>query len=62
MQQFMETMVMEHPPTKPYYPETNTKIERFHRTIKILRKLVNNHANDWEDKLGQALWAHKVSS
>ena len=45
-----------------FHPETNGKIERFHRTLKgILRKLANARAAEWEDSLGPALWAHRVS-
>ena len=63
LRQFMEEMGMEHRRTTLYHPETNGKIERFHWTIKqVFRKLVNNHAPDWEDRLGQALWAHRIST
>lgn len=61
--QFMEAVGIEHRRASPYHPETNGRIERFHRTMKsMIRKLVNNRACEWEDQLGQALWAHRIST
>ena len=59
---YLEALGSEIRHSSPYHPETNSKIERFHRTIKeIIRKLVNAKAGEWERCLGPALWAHRVS-
>ena len=47
----------------PFHPQTNGKIERFHRTFKgILRAFINARPNEWEDHIGPTLWAHRVST
>ena len=49
--------------SSPFHPQTNGKIERFHRTFKgILRKYVNARPGEWEEHLGPTLWAHRVST
>jgi transposase InsO family protein len=51
-----------HKRTTPGHPETNGLAERFHRTLKeTLRKLCNNRSSQWEEQLGNALWAYRAS-
>ena len=43
-----------------YHPETNGRLERFHRTIKeMISRLVNNRPGEWENRLGAALLAYR---
>ena len=59
----MEAVGIEHRRASPYHPETHGRMERFHRTLKdMIWKLVNHQATAWEDCLGQALWAHRIST
>ena len=47
----------------PQHPQSDRKIERFHKTFKqLLTKLANGRGGEWEDCLGPALWAHRVST
>lgn len=47
----------------PHHPQSNGKIERFHKTLKgMLAKLVNARGGEWEECLGPALWGHRVST
>ena len=63
LKQFMAEVGIETRRTTPYHSVTNGRIEQFHRTLKdMIRKLVNHRAQDWEDCLGQALWAHRIST
>ena len=56
-------MGIEHRRTTPYHPESNGKMERLNKTVKgMLRKLVNGSRADWEDQLGAALSAYRIST
>ena len=61
--QWLEGMGIEHRRTSPYHPQSNGRTERFNGTLKrILRKLVNGNRADWEDQLGAALTAYRIST
>ena len=61
--QYMKEVGIERRRASPYHPQTCGRIERFHRTLKdMIRKLVNHKASEWEDCLGHALWAHRIST
>ena len=51
---------IEHHRTTVYHPQSNGKIERFHRTFKsMLRKLTFRKNPSWETRLGPALVAYR---
>ena len=63
LRQYMEELGIEHRSTTPYKPSTNGRTERANKTLKsIIRKLVNNNPNSWEEVLGHALWAVRIST
>ena len=46
----------------PYHPQSNSKLERSHGTLKnILRKLCNANPHRWEDMIGPTLFAYRTS-
>ena len=59
---YLEYLGTEVKRTSPFNPQCNGRTERFQKTLKMMvRKLVNARARDWEDKLGPALWAYRIS-
>ncbi len=51
---------VEHRTTTPYRPQSNAKVERFHRTLKgILERLMAINSSSWESQLGPALAAYR---
>jgi len=42
-----------------YYPTANGRAESFNKTIrKLLKKFISKIQCDWDDKLGECLWAY----
>lgn len=59
---YLKEIGIDHRRTTPVHPQSNGKVERFNRTFKeTLAKLVNNRALDWEDRVGDVLFAHRNS-
>lgn len=53
---------VEHRTTTPYRPQSNAKVERFHRTLKgILSRLMSITNSNWEKQLGPALMAYRTT-
>ena len=45
-----------------YYPAANGLVEAFNKTIeKLLKKFVSKSQRDWDDKLGECLWAYHTT-
>ena len=62
VQQYLKELGVNVRKTCPYNPRSNGRIERFHRTLKdIIRKLVNARPTEWEDRIGDALLAHRTA-
>ena len=60
---WLKGMGIEHRRTTPYHPQSNGRNERFNKTLKgILKKLVNGNRSHWEDQLGPALMAYRIST
>lgn len=54
----LEALNIDHVTTSFYHPQSNAKVERFHRTMHdILSKLIDNNLNRWDLYLNQALAA-----
>jgi len=45
-----------------YYPAANGLAEAFNKTIgKLLKKFISKSQCDWDDKLGECLWAYRTT-
>jgi len=44
-----------------YYSAVNDLAEAFNKTIgKLLKKFILKNQHDWDDKLGECLWAYRT--
>lgn len=58
MREALESLRVEHVTTSPYHPQSNAKVERFHKTLAdVLSKLVKDNEENWDLYLTQALAA-----
>src|ERR1700722_12203697 len=45
-----------------YYPAANDLAEAFNKTIeKLLKKFISKSQRDWNEKLGECLWAYRTT-
>jgi len=45
-----------------YYPAANGLAEAFNKTIeKLLKKFISKSQHNWNDKLGECLWAYRTT-
>ncbi|KAJ6810499.1 uncharacterized protein M6B38_156615 [Iris pallida] len=45
----------------PYNPAANGLAEAFNKIIKLLKKFVSSNKRDWNEKLGEYLWAYRTT-
>ena len=58
MKEALESLNVEHVTTSPYNPQSNAKVERFHKTLPdVLSKLIRDNEENWDLFLTQALAA-----
>ena len=59
---YLDKLGIDHRRSTPLHPQSQGRIERFNRTFKeMLTKRINNQPESWEDHVGDALFAHRIS-
>lgn len=62
MRETLGELNIQHITTSPYHPQSNAKVERFHRTLAdVLAKLAEHNRENWDLFLTQALAAVRFS-
>ena len=62
MKDILKTLKIHHITTSTYHPQSNSKVERFHRTLHdVLAKRINENYNTWDTHLNQTLGALRFS-
>ena len=61
-QRFCNKFRIQNVSSTTYDPATNGLAEAFNKTIeKLLKKLVSKSQHNWDDKLGECLWAYRTT-
>ena len=62
MKETLEDLYISHVTTSFYQPQSNSKVERFHRTLHdVLSKLIDDNVDKWDLFLNQALAAVRIN-
>jgi len=61
-QRFCDKFRIQSVSSMAYYPAANDLTETFNKTIgKLLKKFILKSQRDWDDKLGECLWAYRTT-
>jgi len=61
-QRFCDKFRIQSVSSTTYYPAINGLAEAFNKTIeKLLKKFISKSQRDWDDKLGECLWAYHTT-
>jgi transposase InsO family protein len=59
---FVESMKIKLMNSSPYYAQANGQVEASNKLlIKIIKKRIEDNPRRWQEKLSEALWAHRTS-
>jgi transposase InsO family protein len=59
---FVESMKIKLMNSSPYYVQANGQVEASNKLlIKIIKKRIEDNPRRWQEKLSEALWAHRTS-
>ena len=62
VQRFCNKFRIQNVSSTVYYPSANGLAEAFNKTIgKLLKKFISKSQRDWDNKLGECLWAYRMT-
>eukprot|EP00253_Pinus_taeda_P005959 PITA_05959 len=62
VEKLMEEYKIKHIKSTPYHPQANGQVESTNKVLEgIITKIVHLHRRDWEERLLEALWAHRTT-